>query len=412
MSLRWMSAVVLVFGIGCSTGSGSRGSSQDAESLSDTEMSDAADSTDASDAADASDGADATDTVSASDATDALDTADGADGLEAGPLDGPPLPMAYSNGVCPSIAEGSSSFKSGTLDRQITVTLPSEPSGAGVLFLWHGFGDTHSNFSAAVGAQQISNTYNVITISSQAAIDAFSTDKLAALGSFKGLIEGQIGQIPPTWSILDGPELDRQLFDDLLTCVNEQYDTNRSRVYSMGFSQGALWTSKLSLERSEYIAASVAWSGGLGNESSLLGIVGLDALILMDYETPKRAIPILTVSGSETDSWPNEQFMVVDFNQGTKEFSELLRADGVANVYCEHDEVLYYASSSSFPELYKVDDLPSPLPDGAMTSAHTIPSDGMSWGLRFLFDHEWTVDGESQYRDYDGTGFPEYCTFP
>ena len=405
MKLRWLSAVAVVFGIACASDNGNDRTVADAQSASDVGNNDASANMDGDDETDTTDGADGSDLTDAADSADAVDGADTED-------TGPPAPMAYSQGVCPAMDSGSSTFQSGDLDRQITITLPDEPNGAGVLFLWHGFGDTHSNFSAAVAAQQISNTYNVITVSSQAIIDAFSTDKLAALGSFKGIIEGQIGQIPPTWSILDGPELDLQLFDDLLACISEQYDANPARVYSMGFSQGALWTSKLSLERSEYIAASVAWSGGLGNESDLLSIVGLNALVLMEYETPARPIPILTVSGTETDSWPNEQFMVVDFNTGTKVFSEQLRADGLANVYCEHDEVRYYASSSAFPELYKVDDLPDPLPDGAFASAHTIPSGGMTWGLRFLFDHEWTADGESKYRDYDGTGFPDYCTFP
>ena len=403
------SLLALVWCVGCSAGGGEQGSTADLDVGTGADMSGIVDSGGMTDGMDSTDGSDMSDMT---DMTDWVDSSDGSDAADGPSLSDPPAPKTYSAGTCPGVSVGSNTFLSGDLERQITVTLPSEPAGAGVLFLWHGFGDTHSNFSAAVRAQQISDTYNVITVSSQAAVDAFSTEKLSGLGSFKGIIEGQIGQIPPTWSILDGPELDLQLFDDLLSCIYDQYDADLYRIYSMGFSQGALWTSKLSLERSEYLAASVAWSGGLGNESDLLSIVGINALVLMDYETPQRPIPILTVSGTETDAWPNEQFLVVDFNSGTKAFSEQLRIDGVVNVYCEHDEVLLYGSASSFPELYKVDDLPDPLPEGAAVSAHTIPSDGMTWGLQFLFDHEWTTTGESKYRGYDGTDFPAYCTFP
>ena len=404
MRTGWFSIVALVCFFGCSSGSGEEGIASDADVFS------------RADAIDASDGVDGTDsldgTTGSEDGSEGADEGDAIDGSDADQPAGPPAPVAYRGGTCPTLQAGSNTFLSSDLQRQLTVTLPADPTGSGILFLWHGFGDTHSNFSASVGAQQISNAHNVITISAQAAVDAFTTDKLSSFASFKGMIEGQIGQIPPTWSILDGPELDSTLFDDLLSCVVEQYGANRSRVYSMGFSQGALWTSKLSLIRSEYIAASVAWSGGLGNTSVLLGILGIDALILMDYEAPARLIPMLTVSGTESDAWPNTQFLVVDFNTGTKTFSEQLRSDGVANVYCEHDEVLYYESNTSFPQLLKLDDVPDPLPDGARVTAHTIPSDGLGWGLQFLFDHEWTANGISKYRGYDGAGFPAYCTFP
>lgn len=287
--------------------------------------------------------------------------------------DGPPAPKAYTGGTCPTFKAGKQSFMSSDLEREIIVTLPDDPSGAGVLFLWHGFGDTHSNFSSALGAKSISGSENLITVAPQAVIDPVSSQKLAP---YKELAAQFIGPLPPTWSVLDGPEPDIVLFDDLLSCLAAQYDVDLKRVYTLGFSQGALFSTRLVLLRSDVLAGAALWSGGLGSTGGLLEVVRFE------YETPKRKVPVLAVAGGATDLWPNEQLPLVNFQTGTTELSEALRADGHAVVDCNHG------------------------------LGHTIPADGLQWGLPFLFSHEWTADGASAYFGADGKDFPKYCTMP
>ncbi len=286
----------------------------------------------------------------------------------------PPAIAPYSGGACPSFAAGSMKFKSGEMERDITITLPDQPEGAGLVFLWHGFGDSHSNFSGAIGAASMSKSHNVITVSAQAVLDPLETEKLASLKALAASVG--LADLPPTWSIIDGPDIDMQLFDDLLACMNESYNVDRKRLYTLGFSQGALWSTVLILERSEHLAAALLWSGGLGSTGGLVEVVHFT------YGTPARKIPVLAASGGAADIWPNAQLTLVDFSAGTVELVDALKTDGHAAVHCDHG------------------------------SGHTVPQGGLSWGLQFLFDHKWTADGESQYFGHDGAGFPDYCTFP
>lgn len=358
---------------GCSSDGSSSGSTADAVSSADSVTSGGGTSDTTTDGG--TDGTTTEGSTTEGGTTDGgSDGGTGDTGVDTGRVGGPPAPAAYSAGTCPALGAGGQTFLSGTDDRQITVTLPSNPDGAGIMFLWHGFGDTDGNFSSAVGASSIANAHNVIVIAPAASLDPLESDKLKP---YKDLAASFIGPLPPTWSILDGPEMDLTLFDDLLSCADEQYAVDPNRIYSMGFSQGALWTAVLIMNRSEQIAAALSWSGGLGTAGGIVEVVN------MAYETPGRRIPVLAAAGGEVnDLWPNAQLALVNFQTGTNTLAEGLLGDGHVVVQCDHG------------------------------LGHTIPSDGLGWGLTFLFDHEWTEDGDSDYWGFDGTGFPDYCSFP
>ncbi len=306
----------------------------------------------------------------APDATaDTSPTPDATADVPANPL-APPAPAAYSGAACPTLQAGPNSFMSSGLARSVQVWLPPTPAGAGVMFLWHGFGDTGANFGNAVGAAAIAKNYGVIVASAQAVLDPLASEKLA---EFKDLGEQLFGEMPPTWSLFDGPGIDLVLFDDLLSCLDETFAIDRTRVHTMGFSAGALWSTVLLLERSEWLASAVLWSGGLGSTG------GFAEVVYTPYETPARDLPVLAVSGGPADVWPSSQFPLVDFVTGSDELTADLTADGHDVVRCDHG------------------------------LGHTIPPDGMSWGLNFLFDHHWRVEGGTLYKSLDGLPFPAYC---
>ncbi len=364
LSLSLASAAVLA----CETSPTSSGSTDGATEGSDSDVSFASDTTEADD-----------DTAEGGTEASDSDTSGSVDGDASVPdtstvdPDGPPAPKAYTGGTCPTFKVGKQSFVSSDLEREVVVTLPEDPTGAGVLFLWHGFGDTHTEFSSALGAKSISGSENLITVAPQAVIDPVSSEKLAP---YKDVAAQFFGPLPPTWSVLDGPEPDISLFDDLLSCLAAQYDVDLKRVYTLGFSQGALFSTRLVLLRSDVLAGAALWSGGLGSSGGLL------ELVRFEYESPKRKVPVLAVAGGATDLWPNDQLPLVNFQTGTTELAEALRTDGHAVVECNHG------------------------------LGHTIPSDGLQWGLPFLFGHEWTRDGASTYFGADGKAFPKYCTMP
>ncbi len=290
--------------------------------------------------------------------------------VPANPL-APPAPPGYSGAVCPALKAGANSFTSSAMARSVQVWMPPQPAGAGVVFMWHGFGDTGVNFGNAMGAAQIANQFGVIVVSAQAVLDPLESDKLV---DFKDLAKQFIGEMPPTWSLFDGPGIDLQLFDDLLSCLDEEFAIDRTRVHTVGFSAGALWSTVLLLERSDWLASAVLWSGGLGSTG------GLAEVVYTPYKTPARDLPVLSASGGATDVWPNAQLALVNFTKGSDELTADLTADGHDVIRCDHG------------------------------LGHTVPQGAGSWGLQFLLDHHWRPEGGTLYKSIDGLGFPAYCT--
>ena len=61
----------------------------------------------------------------------------------------------------------------------------------------------------------------------------------------------------------EGPSgVDLSMFDDLLSCISEQYDVQLGCVGSLGVSAGGLWTTYLGNMRGEYLATNQTISGG------------------------------------------------------------------------------------------------------------------------------------------------------
>ena len=253
----------------------------------------------------------------------------------------PPAPVSYSGGgECPKLVAGDNVMWSWGLDRKFNLYLPAEPKGAPLLFLWHGLGDNKENFSAAMNAKAISGALGAVVVVPQGGV------KVSGWG----------------WSNPTDATEDAALFDDLLSCLDAQYDIDNRRVWTMGFSSGALWSSWLAMYRSTYLAAVVAWSGGTGTNSN-------------KYKTPKRQVPVLLAWGGSQDQ------VAINFEQASKQMGAKLKADGHFVVLCNHNK------------------------------GHTIPGKGLTWGLDFLQRHSW---GDPPGK-FDKAGldlYPGYCEFP
>ena len=59
----------------------------------------------------------------------------------------------------------------------------------------------------------------------------------------------------------DNPDI--ILFDDILSCLVQTYNVDLDRIWTYGFSAGAMWSSYLGQHRSNDLAAVVAHSGGI-----------------------------------------------------------------------------------------------------------------------------------------------------
>jgi predicted esterase len=245
----------------------------------------------------------------------------------------------YSNGTCPALVNGDNEFSTGDTEYDVEIILPDNPEGATVLFAWHWLGGTASQAIRYMELEEITEGDNVIVVVPDSDGSQFE------------------------WHIINDPDdnPDLVLFDDLLSCLWQQYDVDLDRVHSFGMSAGGLWTTYLTMYRSEWLASTAPLSGG-----TLTG----------SYDTPADPIPVLVTWGGESDSSSG-----LSFNDASIFFSEQLREDGHFVAECEHD------------------------------AGHQLPPGGVEYAYKFLMDHPKGVDPEP-YANGLPSDFPSFCRLP
>ncbi len=264
----------------------------------------------------------------------------------------PAKPKKYSGGTCPALVAGKNTLMMGGLKRSVELYLPPHPApGAAVVFVWHGNGDTPKNIAQFFGADSITKENNLIMVSPYDCCSEGHTECC---------------DMTTTWNFGKYSENDKDLavFDDLLSCLDQQGDIDNTRVYTVGFSAGALWSTYLVLHRAEYIAATGIFSGGTG--------------MVIEYSKPAYPLPALLAWGGPNDKYMN----VVMFDTMMKEFSGKLQADGHFVIECNHG------------------------------LGHNVPYGATTWLYKFLLVHTWK-DGTSPFAQTGlGKEFPEYCVIP
>ena len=263
----------------------------------------------------------------------------------------PPAPPPYA-GTCPTFTAGTNKILAGTRQRSFELFLPPHPydNGAGLVFVWHGNGDTGKSLAGYFLAQEAANEYNAIVVApSNCCNDNFN----------------DCCDFSMTWNMgtFSDKEADLAVFDGILACIDEQFNIDNRRVYTTGFSAGSLWSSFLVVNRGQYLAAATIFSGGTG--------------LVVDYATPGNKMPVLLAWGGTADVYMG----VVDFQVMTLDFSEKLRADGHFVAQCNHG------------------------------LGHTVPFGGPTWGHRWLFAHQWGDEG-SPFDGGLSADFPDYCLIP
>lgn len=157
----------------------------------------------------------------------------------------------------------------------------------------------------------------------------------------------------------DGANRDLRFFDDLLSCIWQQYDVDLDRIHATGMSAGGLWTSELLVNRSEWLASAAPLSGGANQP--------------IPETTP---IPVLLTWGGPTDTYQG-----YSFDNASYRLSEYLRANGHFVVHCIH------------------------------SLGHRVPPGSTEWVWSFLRDHPRGVDPEP-YAAGLPADFPDYCSIP
>lgn len=257
----------------------------------------------------------------------------------------PADPVDYSGGACPTLEAGTNIITSNGQSRTVEISLPADPTNAPVLFLFHGLGDNPKNMMSYFGAQAASANEGAIVVAPK---------------SCCGFVE---------WPFIsfEDPTPDVTLFDDLVTCLDEQFDIDNRRVFATGFSAGALWTTYLATRRADYLAAVATLSGGVGTGVS--------------YVKPTYNMPALVSWGGANDSY-NAGVLIIYFETESTTFANNLESEGHYVARCNHG------------------------------TGHTVPWGAADWVKRFLFDQVWN-DGSTPYEEQVPSGvFPDYCVFP
>jgi predicted esterase len=309
MTLLRVSPLLLLLCVACEDGGGSSSSVAPSDTVADTVV-----SADVSTDGDGAGGDTGNDPVADGVGPGDTVTSDTSGGVQ----DGPPPLAEYSGGQCPTLSDGDMVFTSFGESRSVRVYLPPEPEGAGVLYMWHGMGDSVSNFSAAMQAQSIAQSYGwIVVVPAVMPSDSF----LPALWGFPSLLGGV-------------PDADLALFDDLAACLDETWQVDRDRIYTMGFSGGALWSTYLLLHRSEILAGAMILSGGVSPAE-------LDPTATFLYESPLRAVPVFLAHGGQTDIY-DAVVLKIEFDTMTESLADELVADGHFTILCRHGSGHYF----------------------------------------------------------------------
>lgn len=266
-------------------------------------------------------------------------------------------PPGYSGGSCPALMPGLNTFPSMGNDRSFILVTPSNPDpneNLPVIFLWHWLGGSANDFLEKGQVQMAADQQRFI----------------AVIPESKGDI-----QFKWPFNVADSQaRLDEELtfFDDMLSCVSEQFKVNSNCVSSAGVSAGALFTDQLAGFRGQYLSSIISLSGGVGGN------------LIKPWTQPEHKMPALVLWGGPTD----QCFFVMNFEETSKTLEKSLDDGGHFYLECVHN------CGHAEPPL----DAPA-----GMTNFAAL------W--QFVFDHPyWLKPGSSPYTS-DGIPkeLPTWC---
>lgn len=193
------------------------------------------------------------------------------------------------------VQAGVNAFDDGQVQRELHVWMPEDPRGAPVLFVWHHLGGSPEELLSWLPLDQAVHDGFIVVVPRSTRV----------LGT--------------EWTVVGTPGAnpDVALFDAVLASLIEQAGADADRVYTTGFSAGGLFTSYLTMHRSNRLAATAPFSGGAPAGS---------------YTTPARHNPVMLSWGGTSDRYGG-----FDFDDATRNLARELRADGSPVLTCNHN---------------------------------------------------------------------------
>lgn len=283
--------------------------------------------------------------AAASDATGAVSDAGtatpdvGATDPDAGtePTDAPPVPIdeppanvtepPLMTGPCDAFVSGTvTGFRVDDLDRSFILTLPTGATGTGgrwpVVFNWHGLGDSAPNMNMLLAGEVNNATMPFILVT------PVST-RLGPTTSPLGL----------EWENLRAttPNREARLFDGVVRCLDERYGVDRDRLYTVGFSAGAIMSDLLGVLRGSQLAAIASYSGGyFSNADNPATLGALRTYPQWPTLGSQARYAQLLMFGGETDTF-NLFVATARFNTFAENDLPYLNARRHDVVFCNHN---------------------------------------------------------------------------
>ncbi|MEB2313734.1 MAG: hypothetical protein OZ921_06515 [Sorangiineae bacterium] len=232
--------------------------------------------------------------------------------------------------ACPggTIADGANTLTIDGTERTFYADLPEHPTGkVGVVFSWHGYGDTAENHRAALHFEPDGDPAHPLIVMTP--VDS----GLEPLGA---------GKIGLAWDIRAGKpgddNVDFPFFEAMLGCVAAQQPLDPARVYSFGFSAGSVFTSLLASRYPRLFAATVHESGAWMNDPAEAALV---KVLTIDWSWPELEPAdrgnVLLTHGGTTDEVGAGSIKVFNLEESAKAALPFLAAAKRTVIDCEHD---------------------------------------------------------------------------
>ncbi len=230
---------------------------------------------------------------------------------------------------CGNIVEGISSLTVDGGNRRLKVQLPASTSGPmAVLFLWHGWNQDERWSDEVVWdlprGQWLPFDPNAFPMPLMI-VSPLDRNLLPPLGL--------------DWNISNG-EGDVEFFDAIMQCIQQQFTIDRDRIYSFGFSAGAVMTNLLSAHYPHLFAATISESGAWFNDRAewsdiIVGASGtLFPLVMWDWPAfePEDGGNVLLTHGGQMDF-----ATIISLESANAKALGFLHANGRKVTECSHD---------------------------------------------------------------------------
>ncbi|MBI2895569.1 MAG: hypothetical protein HYY06_18575 [Deltaproteobacteria bacterium] len=230
--------------------------------------------------------------------------------------------------TCNDILEGTSTVVVNGETREFSVRLPSDTSSMALLFLWHGWRQPPMEFANTI-------VYDVPT-GRWVPFDpnAFPMPLMIVTPFDTHLL-------PPVgldWDISNGAT-DIPFFEGVLECIRGQFTIDATRIYSFGFSAGAVFSNLLTAHYPRLFAATISESGAWFNDraewSDVLvgGAGGLFPIVQWDWPAfdPADGGNVLLTHGG-----PGDFASVISLESANRKALTFLHDNGRTVTECAH----------------------------------------------------------------------------